>query len=83
MPRARCELQVLFADAKEAADAAALVKREAAFKKRGTAKVSIKNRALTIEIKADDLAAMRAMLNTYMRTLQVAEAAGRAVEKQY
>jgi len=82
MPKAKCELQVSFADAREARNAAAIVKREAAFKKRGSARVSIKSSALTIEIDADDLPAMRAMLNTYLRTLQVAESVVRVVEEK-
>lgn len=82
MPKARCSLQVMFPNAAEASNAAALVKREAAFKKRGSARVSIKSSALTIEINADDLPAMRAMLNTYLRTLQVAESVARVVEEK-
>ena len=82
MPKANCTITVHFAGAKEARDAGALVERETAFKKRGSARVSIKSSALTIEIDADDLPAMRAMLNTYLRTLQVADAVVRVVEEK-
>ena len=77
--KADCTLTVYFSSDAQARNAAAIVEREAAFKKRGSAGVRIKNRALTIAVDADDLVAMRAMLNTYLRTLQVFEAASGAV----
>lgn len=74
MPKASAEITVPFANAKKAEDAAAMIRREAEFKRRGGARVSIKKGALTIAMEAEDLVALRAMMNAYMRALHAAGA---------
>ena len=81
MTNADCRLAVHFNSAAEARRAGAILERETAFKKRGSSEVRIKNRSLTIFIKADDIVAMRATLNTYLRTLQVVGAVSDVVGK--
>ncbi|VVC02953.1 Transcription factor Pcc1 [Candidatus Burarchaeum australiense] len=71
MPKADCTLTIHFGSEKEAQQAGLILERETAFKKRGSAEVRIKNRSLTIVVQADDIVAMRATLNTYLRHLQV------------
>ena len=79
MTRASCTLTIHLENPAQAREAAAILARETAFKKRGSAGVRIKNSALTIAVEADDLVAMRAMLNTYLRTLHVVESVAGAV----
>jgi tRNA threonylcarbamoyladenosine modification (KEOPS) complex Pcc1 subunit len=69
--KADCTLTVHFESAEEARQAGLILQRETSFRKRGSAEVRIKNRSLTIVIQADDIVAMRATLNTYLRHLQV------------
>ena len=80
MARSECTLTVHFENEEEARQAGLILRRETAFKKRGSAEVRIKNSSLTIVVQADDIVAMRATLNTYLRHLQVvgavAEVAG-------
>jgi tRNA threonylcarbamoyladenosine modification (KEOPS) complex Pcc1 subunit len=74
MPKVSAELTVPFDTPKRAQDAAAIIRREAEFKRRGGASVRINNGALTISMEADDLVALRAMMNAYMRALHAAGA---------
>ncbi|RLG20192.1 hypothetical protein DRN67_00610 [Candidatus Micrarchaeota archaeon] len=82
MPHSDCKLTVHFGSAADAKRAGAILKHETSFKKRGSAKVRIKNRSLTILIQADDIVAMRATLNTYLRHLQVMGAVSDVLEKK-
>jgi len=82
MATADCTLTVHFNDAAEAKRAGVILRRETSFKKRGSAEVRIKNCSITIVVKADDIVAMRATLNTYLRNLQVLGAVSHVVGKR-
>lgn len=62
-----------FSSESDALAALTALKQEEEFKKRSNSKVSVNGRCILIEITADDLVALRATLNSYLRLLQTIE----------
>jgi tRNA threonylcarbamoyladenosine modification (KEOPS) complex Pcc1 subunit len=76
--KARCIIEVAFPDAK-AADAARIsVSHEGDIGNRSKTKVETSGNTLKLGIEADDIVALRASMNAFMRAFQVFE----GVEKE-
>jgi tRNA threonylcarbamoyladenosine modification (KEOPS) complex Pcc1 subunit len=72
MIKCTATLTLIFPEKKAAVGAAKAL--EGALKKRTDSDVSVKGDSLRIEIKADDIVALRASINAYLRQLQAIEA---------
>jgi len=70
--KSKTEINVFFKDSKSSKSAADAVKQEG-IGKRVRSTLSIKKNKLTIKLDADDIVALRAAVNTYLRSLQVIE----------
>jgi len=67
----KAEVSIDFKDMKDAKSAHTALTQETEFKKRGESEISLKEKTLTIKIEADDVVALRATLNSYLRLIQV------------
>jgi len=71
--KTKCFIEMGFPD-KDAANAALkAVSHEGAIGKRSGAKVSVEGQSLKIEIRAEDVVALRAASNAFLRALQAFE----------
>ncbi|MBM3229797.1 hypothetical protein FJZ26_05170 [Candidatus Parvarchaeota archaeon] len=68
-----CALEIYLPGAKAAKDACRALAQETEFKKRSLSSISPKGSKLVIRIKADDVVALRATINSYLRLLSVIE----------
>jgi tRNA threonylcarbamoyladenosine modification (KEOPS) complex Pcc1 subunit len=71
--KGNCVLKIEFATPAAAKAAHASLKQEEEFKKRSESQVSQVGSFLLIEIKAEDVVALRATANSYLRALQTLE----------
>lgn len=75
--KGKCRIEVEFdsgADAKAAHDS---LKQEEEFKKRSNSKVTASGSLLAVDIEGDDVVALRATANSYLRALQAMESVNR------
>jgi len=71
--KARCSMEFAFPDEKRAEAAAKAVSHEGGVGNRSTVRTTRKGSALVLEIDAQDVVALRATANAYLRALQVFE----------
>ncbi|MFH0884284.1 MAG: KEOPS complex subunit Pcc1 [Candidatus Micrarchaeota archaeon] len=76
--KARCSIEVAFPDGKAAQAARASVSHEGDVGNRSKTNIEIKGNTLTLGIEADDIVALRATVNAFLRAFQVFE----GVEKE-
>lgn len=65
-------IKVHFPDKESAAAASTAISNEQ-FKKRVTSTVMVRGRSVVVDVVADDVVALRAALNSYLRLLQAIE----------
>jgi tRNA threonylcarbamoyladenosine modification (KEOPS) complex Pcc1 subunit len=70
----KAKLTFTFPSSKAAGDALAALQQETEFKRRARASLFQKGRDLIIKINADDIIALRATVNAYLRGIQVIKA---------
>ena len=68
--KAECKIRIEFDSVREADAVLSALKQEEEFKKRSVSKVNVEGNALSVEIIADDMVALRATANSYLRYLQ-------------
>lgn len=76
--KARCSIEVAFPDVKAAEAAKQGVAHEGEIGNRSRASIEIRGNTLTLRIEADDIVALRASVNAFLRAFQVFE----GVEKE-
>jgi len=69
----KCNLHMKFPDAKACDAAVKAASHEGNIGSRATSKILKKDKGLVIEIEAEDVVALRATANAYLRALQVFE----------
>lgn len=69
-----CEMTVDFASQKDAEAAVVSLKQEEEFKKRSESKVNVRGSSVHVSVVADDVVALRATMNSYLRALQAMSA---------
>ena len=79
--KGKCTLSVGFPDGASAEAAAKAVSHERDVGSRSRAEISANGKTLEISMEADDVTAMRASLNAYLRALQVFEGLEKEVRK--
>ena len=67
----RGTLEIGFGSGSDARKALAALKSEAVDRERSRVSLGLKGRALVLRVDADDVVALRASLNTYLRLLSV------------
>jgi tRNA threonylcarbamoyladenosine modification (KEOPS) complex Pcc1 subunit len=72
--KARCSIEVRFPDGKSADAAMKAISHEGDVGSRSGTKISREGGILRMDVDAEDIVAMRAALNAYLRALQAFEA---------
>ena len=67
----KASLEIDLKSKKHAEDAFRALEQETEFKKRSSAQLVAKGEKLFIDIEADDIVALRATVNSYLRLLQI------------
>lgn len=80
--RARCSMEFTFPDRDTAEAAAKAVSHEGGAGGRSRARLSHRGSTLVLDIEADDVVALRAAANAFLRALQVFEAIGAKEEPE-
>ncbi|MFH1285718.1 MAG: KEOPS complex subunit Pcc1 [Candidatus Micrarchaeota archaeon] len=70
-PKFIASISIPFPSANSAQKALSSLEQETTFKKRSSSHINVKGSTLHLTIEADDLAAFRASLNSYMRLVKV------------
>lgn len=76
-------LQFIFENVKKAEAALIALSHEEDFKKRSISKVIRKDSMLLLNIESDDVIALRAALNAYLRDIQVFEGVEKIDKKEF
>jgi tRNA threonylcarbamoyladenosine modification (KEOPS) complex Pcc1 subunit len=63
-------MTVEFASDADAAAALTALKQEEEFKKRSDSSINVQGKSISVDITADDVVALRATANSYLRALQ-------------
>ncbi len=71
--KGKCSITIEFASERCALAAVAALKQEEEFKKRSDSSISVKGKMFFVSIDADDVVALRATVNSYLRALQAME----------
>ena len=71
--RAKCLIEVIFPDSKAVDAAIVAISHEGEIGNRSKTKITKKDSKLVLEIDADDIVALRASANAFMRALTVFE----------
>jgi tRNA threonylcarbamoyladenosine modification (KEOPS) complex Pcc1 subunit len=69
----KASIEVDFPSEKAVNNAIASLEQETLFKKEGRSRLKKKGKSLIIEIEADNAVVLKAMMNSYMRLLQIIE----------
>ncbi len=69
----KAQLSFVFKDEKQAQAVLAAIKHEEDFKKRSISNVIQKGKEILISVESDDIVALRASLNAYLRDIQIVE----------
>ena len=67
----KASLEIEFGSPKQAQHAVKALEQETEFKKRGGSKIAAKGSELHVAIETEDIVALRATLNSYLRLLQI------------
>ncbi len=67
----KAELKIDMGGEKEAKNAISAIEQETEFRKRGRAEISREESTIMINVEADDIVALRATVNSYLRLLQI------------
>ena len=76
--KGKSRMEVKFDSEAGAKAALSALKQEEEFKKRSISKVTAVGSSIIIEVNAEDVVALRATANSYLRALQAMEAVGNA-----
>ena len=79
--KSRCSIEIRFPDKDAAGAAMKAISHEGSVGNRSDAKVSVKGDLLTVDISAEDVVAMRASSNAFLRALQAFESIEKEVRK--
>ncbi len=71
--KGKCSITIEFPSERDALAAVEALKQEEEFKKRSESFISVNNKSVSVEIRADDSVALRATVNSYLRVLQAIE----------
>ncbi|MFA6531224.1 MAG: KEOPS complex subunit Pcc1 [Candidatus Micrarchaeia archaeon] len=77
--KGKCRIELKFDSEADANAAHAALKQEEEFKKRSDSRVSVSGKSLSVDIDGEDVVALRATANSYLRALQAIESVGSSV----